>query len=236
MVRMLAVRGYDGKPNVVRVRPLCELVGIIHPDAFSYGLNFIFRFELSEQECCKQIGEKVTRPDVHPCIFIDLTAEETAPVRPLLPDDFRPVDILWFVDDEGASLSAHEILRFVKALHGQIAESPQKFSSVFSEEAVGVVLNDWQVVFFRDGQDRIHLASDSCVMDWDDGFCPGCDEALYEGFVEVEGVGPDVDEHGPCGLPDERDDRGDECEGRHDDFVTGFQIEQERGHFQRVRA
>ena len=51
-------------------------------------------------------------------------------------------------------------------------------------------------------------------------------------LVHIEGVGPDVYKNGTGPAQDEGVGRGDEREGRYDDFVPGPDVAENRGHFQ----
>ena len=83
---------------------------------------------------------------------------------------------------------------------------------------------------------RVHLARHAGVVHDDDRLGARRDRRFDLPLVEVERVGADVDEHRPRAAQHERVRRRDERERRHDDFVAGLEIEQQRRHLERRRA
>ena len=112
---------------------------------------------------------------------------------------------------------------------------PRGRDLVGAEEAVGVVFDDRRL-FWRRAPIAVHFAGDAGVVDGDDGLGFGGDEGFELGFVEVEGVGADVDEDGFSAAEDEGVGGGDEGEGGDDDFVAGLDVQEEGGHFEGVGA
>ena len=62
------------------------------------------------------------------------------------------------------------------------------------------------------------------------------DRRLDLPLVEIERIGPDVHEHRPRAAQHEGIGRRDERERRHDDFVAGLEIDEQRRHLERGRA
>ena len=56
------------------------------------------------------------------------------------------------------------------------------------------------------------------------------------GFVQVERVGADVGENRPGTAQNERIDRGDEGKVGEDNFIARLNVQQQRGHLQRMGA
>ena len=73
-------------------------------------------------------------------------------------------------------------------------------------------------------------------MDREDRPGPRRDRLLDQRLVEVQGVGPDVDEDRPGPEPDEGVGRRDERERRQDHLVARPEVAEHRGHLQGRRA
>jgi len=99
-----------------------------------------------------------------------------------------------------------------------------------------IVLDDGNPVGFAESKDAIHFAADAGIMDGDDGSCARGNEASNLLLINVQRIRADVAEDRARATQHERINRGDECEGRNDDFVAGLNIEKKRGHLQRIRA
>ena len=159
----------------------------------------------------------------------------TAPVRPLLTDDLRALDVARIVDDDRASLSAREVLGLVEALRRHHAERSKRLAAILPEEAMRVVLDDGDAVPAGDLQDRVHFAPDAGIVHRNDRARPGGDEDLEPVLIEVQGVTADVDEDRCGATEDEGVDGRGEGERGHDDLIARPDVEQQRHQFQRMR-
>src|ERR1700722_16304402 len=106
MVWRPAVLGNERHLDTVGSRPCCELRRVPVPDRAAMLPHPLPIFKLSKQHGGEQVGRQIARTDVHPRVFVDETTEELAPVRPLLTDDLRALDVARIVDDDRSSLSA----------------------------------------------------------------------------------------------------------------------------------
>ena len=107
---------------------------------------------------------------------------------------------------------------------------------VVGEQALGGVLDDEQVVAARDLHDRVHVAADAGVVDGHDRLRPRGDRRLDPRLVDVQRVGPDVDEDRRRAAQRERVRRRDERERRHDHLVAGSHAAEDRRHLEGRRA
>ena len=89
-----------------------------------------------------------------------------------------------------------------------------------AQVAVGCVLDHQEVLFAGERHDRVHLAAHAGVVDRDDGFGFVGDGGFNQGFVEIEGIEADVDEHRHSAADGEGIGGGDEGVGWHDHFVN----------------
>jgi hypothetical protein len=69
-----------------------------------------------------------------------------------------------------------------------------------------------------------------------DGFRPESDFRFEQGFVQVKGIRPNVQEDWFGATQNEGVDCRDECKRREDDFVTGSDVQQEGKHLQGMGA
>ena len=88
----------------------------------------------------------------------------------------------------------------------------------------------------RNLQDGIHLASHARVVHHHDGARGGAHERFELALIQVQRVGAHVAKHRMRAAQDERVDRRDEREGRHDHLIVRRKIEQQGGHFERMCA
>src|SRR6266850_3294978 len=110
MVGLFAVIRHEGKLHAVIAGPIFKVIEIILPDSFAPGLNTLTGFKLSIKEGCENIRRQVTRSDVHPCVLVHLTAEETAAIGSLFANNLGTFDILRIVNQQGSAFTASEIL------------------------------------------------------------------------------------------------------------------------------
>ena len=71
--------------------------------------------------------------DIHPRVFVDLTAKKTTAVRTLLADDFSSFNISRIIDEQGAPFTTTEVFCFVKALRGECAKGTQIATPIFAK-------------------------------------------------------------------------------------------------------
>jgi len=85
-------------------------------------------------------------------------------------------------------------------------------------------------------EDGVHFAAYTSVMDRDDGLRPGRDLTLEQGFVQVKGIRPNVQEDRPRPAQDKSVDRRDKRKGGNDHFVARLDVQQDGHHIQGVGA
>jgi hypothetical protein len=124
----------------------------------------------------------------------------------------------------------------VKAQCAERAHRAERPVAILAEEAVRRILDDVDAVARRKREDGRHLAADARVVHDDDRFRTRRDQALELRFVDVERVRPNVGEYRPRAAQHER--VGDRHEGErwNDHLVAGLQVQQQRGHLQRMGA
>ena len=192
--------------------------------------------ELREEKGRIDLAGQIGRADVDPGVLVDRAAQEFFPVRPLLPQDLGPLRPAHVVDQQGAAFPGGHVLCFMKAHGAERAEAPQRTPAVAGEESLRRILDHQQPVTAGNVEDRIHLAADAGVMHRHDR--PGArrDRRFDQRFVEVGGIGADVDKYRGGAAEDERIGRRDERERRHDDFVAGADLGEQGRHLERRRA
>src|ERR1700734_3678542 len=84
---LLANLRNHGKPDPVALSPSGQVPGIRSPDPAPTLLNIFASFQLSTQERSQKIRGKEARTDVHPGIFVHLTAKETAAIGAFFAQD-----------------------------------------------------------------------------------------------------------------------------------------------------
>ncbi len=109
------------------------MVVIVAPDASPLTLDLISGLQLGIQKGRQDVGGQIARTNVHPGIFVHLTAEEAAAVGAFFTNDLSALDKARGVDQSRAALAAGEILGFVETLGGQAAEGAQVTALVLTE-------------------------------------------------------------------------------------------------------
>jgi len=231
-----AVRRYDRTPQhplgFQWRGPLVVAVPQRHPPTH----DVVGLLQLRGEEGSDDLAGQVRRADIHPCVLVDLPAEELAAVGTFLADDLRAFHQRFVVDQQRAAFARDHILGLVEAQRAQRAERPQRLAAIGREDSLRGVLDHGEAVALRDRHDRVHLAAHARVVDDADRLRARSDRGFDQRFVDVERVPADVDEHRHRAAQDERVGGRHEGERRHDDFVARLQVEQERAHFQRRRA
>ena len=131
---------------------------------------------------------------------------------------------------------ARDVLRFVEARGRKIAESPSRPVLVRGPQGLRRILDDQQVVPPCEGDDLVHLTGHAGIVHRHDGACPRRQRRVDGALVEVQRVGPDVDEDRHAAPQHERVRRRHERERGHDHFVARQDVAEQRGHFQRPRT
>src|SRR5262249_30614127 len=211
-------------------------LGVALPDRLALRLDRVLRLELGHEERRQDVRRKKARADVDPGVLVYLTAEEARAVGPLVSDDLSPLDEPGIVDHERAPFAAGEVLRLVEAQGGQLAERSQRLPPEPSVEPMRIVLDEEEATLLGNRGECLHLAADAGVVDRDDGLGPARDGPRDLLLIDIQGVTPYVDEHRAGPSQGERVRCRDEREGRHDDLVSGAEIEENRRHLERVGA
>src|ERR1019366_10394025 len=134
MPGLLAMFRDDRLSHAVRRTPTGEFRMVALPDAAALDLNAIPYLELCKEECGQHVAHDIAGADIHPRIFVHLTAKKSRPVGALLTDDLGTLDELVVVDEQRATLATGDVFGFVKTLGRQRAKSPQPTALVFSEK------------------------------------------------------------------------------------------------------
>src|SRR4030081_2864823 len=82
--------------------------------------------ELRPKESGNDVAGKEGGAEIDPCVLVDLAAQETAAIGALLAQDFGPANIGRIVYQQRASLAGNEILGFVEADCGEIADAAER--------------------------------------------------------------------------------------------------------------
>ena len=130
------------KDDLTVAGPLRELRGITRPEAAAPILHPLAIFELRTYHRRQKLGGKVARADVDPSVFVHLATEEPAAVSALFPHDFRSVDEGSIVDQKRSTLTACEVLGFVKAECRERSNRAEILASITAKEPVRVVFYD----------------------------------------------------------------------------------------------
>src|SRR4051812_19004028 len=146
MIRMFTMLRNDRTANPPLLRPGSHLLVVIFPNAPALLLDRPPFFQLAEQKGSQDVAHEVTRPNIHPGVFIHLSFEKSAAVSPLLPDNFRPLNEPLIIEHQGAPFSARDVFRFMKALSRQASERSQAPAAVLSKQPVRIVLDDCHVM------------------------------------------------------------------------------------------
>ena len=182
---------------------------------------------LRNLQLCIEIGGvhvagQVGRAIVDPGVLVDLSPIILAAVGALLPDDFRFLHILFVPDQKRPALSHAVVLRLMEAEAPEVPYGPQGPALIGGHDSLGRVLNHRQPMPVRDLHDRVHLAGHAGIVDGHDGPGPLRHRSLYELFVQIHGIRPDVHEHRDGSPQHESVRGGHEGEGRHDDLIPGL--------------
>ena len=129
-------------------------------------------------------------------VLVHLTTEEAAAVRTFLADDLCALFELRVVDEQCSTFTRNDVLRFVEALRGEVAERPQRLPMEGAEEPVRVVFDEPRAGRPRRGGECGEVHGDTGVVHDDDGACARRHEPRDVGGVDVERVGTTVGKDG----------------------------------------
>lgn len=231
-----AFRRNDGAFDVSRFFLLFQQSMIFIPNSKTFLRNLIRFLKLGVQERGDHFAGQVTGADVDPSVFVDHAAEELAAVGAFFSDDLGAFEKAFVIDDEGTAFPGNEILGFVEAVAPQVSDRSEVFSLVCGAHTLGGVFHDQQIVAFGDVHDHIHVATNAGVMNRDDHLRFRRNGLLNELFIDVHGIGTNIDEHRDSAAQDKSIDRGDERVTRHDEFIAGLDVAKDCRHFQRGRT
>jgi len=139
-------------------------------------------------------------------------------------------------DQHPGVAEAPEVLRGEKAVGAECAEGARLSPAMGGSERLRGILDDGEPVFFRQGQDAVHVGGLSEKVHRDDG--PGArrDEGGGGIDVEVEAVRARVGEDGSGPDAVDAAGGGKEGEGRTDHLVAGANAQGHQGEEKRVGA
>ncbi len=142
---------------------------------------------------------------------------------------------LFAVRDHHAALTGRHGLVVIEAQDPHIAEGPQLFPAEAPAGALGIVLEDLQVVLLRDLHDLVDPRGRAAHVNGDDGLRAGREPFFDAVGVQVEAL-VDIADNGNGPRLQDGLVGGDEGEGRHDHLVPGAHVQGREGHLQRRRA
>src|SRR5687767_8646369 len=96
--------------------PLSKVRVVIIPDLPATVLNLIPCLQLGKEKSRKNVGGQVTRAQIHPGIFINLTAEEATAIGSFLANDLCTLYMLRIVNKQRPTFATTEVLGFMKTL------------------------------------------------------------------------------------------------------------------------
>ncbi len=138
----VAVAGSYGSSRPRRVGHRCEQRPVLLGDVAGDGPD---RASALLQLCGEEGGEDVAEPERRseplPGVLVDRPVEERLPVRALVEQDVRSLDVIGGVEHECAALAADEVLRLVEAERGHATERAERLPAMCREQAVRVVFD-----------------------------------------------------------------------------------------------
>ena len=179
-----------------------------------------------------QIGGAV----LHPGVLIHLAPEKAGAVGALFPDDLRFFNEGRVIDEDSAALAHGIVLRLMEGVAAKVADGAQCPALIKGVDALCGVLYHLQVVAAGDVHDGVHLAADAGVVDDADDLCLIGDGGFDLRLVNVHGVRTNIHKHRHRPHQHKGIGGGDKRVGRQDHLVSGFQIAQQSGQLQCVRA
>src|SRR5262245_1623622 len=126
----------------------------------------------------------------------------------------------FIVNEQGPAFSANDVLGLVKALRCGATKGSQVPAAVLTKKTVRVVFHHRDSVSPGDRKNRLHLASDSSVMNNHDSSRPCRDSRLEQRLIQIQSVAADIHKHGTGASQHKRVHSGNEGEGWNDYLVT----------------
>src|SRR5467141_420039 len=117
-----------------------------------------------------------------------------------------------------------------------MADAAEGPALVGSHHALCRVFDHEQVALRGERHDRVHLAGNAAVVHRNDRARAWRNGTGDPGLVDVERIGPDIDEHGDTAAQHERVGGRHEGIRRHDHFIAWPDIRQDRRHLERRSA
>ena len=114
-----------------------------------------------------------------------------------------------------------------------MTDGSQRATFVGGHHALRGIFHHEQVVLFGDGHDGVHFTGHARVMHRNNRPRFVGDRRFNQRFVDVHSIRTDIHKHDFRPAQDKRVRRGDEGVARHDHFIAGLNIQQQRGHFER---
>ena len=125
---------HDGAANSTFLRPVAQVLVIILPNALPLRLDGLPCFQLGVEKGRQHVAHHITRADVHPGIFVHLSAKKPAAIGPFLANDLGALNQTRVVDEQRAAFAAGDVLGFMKTLGCQTAEGAQPAAAELAEQ------------------------------------------------------------------------------------------------------
>ena len=113
---------------------------------------------------------------------------------------------------------------------------PQIVAIVGGADSLCGILNDKKIVATGNIQNGIHIATNSCVMNWYNHLGPWRNGLFNESLVNVHCIGAYVHKHGDPPPQDKGIRGGDKSVAWHNELITRLNVAQDGRHLKRCRA
>ncbi len=117
-----------------------------------------------------------------------------------------------------------------------MADAAQRLAFVSSVYRLGGVFDDEEAMALRQRDDGVHLAGYACIMHQHDRPAAICDQRFELLLIDIGLVRPAICKNDFCAAQHKGIGRGRKSKRRHDDFIAGLYVEQQRCHLQRIGA
>ena len=107
------------------------------------ALDSLALFQLAIKIRRKNIGWQERRTDIHPRIFIHLSAEEAGTVGPFFTDDLGALRQRRIIDQQCAAFPAAKVFCLMEGLSRQRTERSKIFAFVFSKQSMRVIFDNF---------------------------------------------------------------------------------------------
>ena len=168
---------------------------ILVPSVHSGLIDLLSHLKLRIEVSRIHITGKIRGTEIHPPVLVHLSSEILAPVRPLLPQNFRLLNIGRILDEKSSSLAHAEILGFMKAVAPKVPDGAKGLSLVSTHNCLGGILHHLKAMASRDLHNPVHLAGNSRIMHHKDGFCPFRHGRLNQSLINIHGIRPNIHKH-----------------------------------------